>query len=217
MLGMQKRNFNKTAIWILIVHNCWKPMLPRKNFPNFFFSVLEADWKSFLKPLPLLKYFAETKLSWIQREFGKKLKSLLKVVYDWDGIFTLIFIACCISLFGGWKILREQAFEQAMAKWDFLFAVWIFVSELALFYRSNVQLIKDVCKHRFRCLFKEQRYFLNDWGDFSEAFTVLQVVVGLLNICTENVFSVRKPETHFWYALAAEWLFKKHLLKLTWN
>ena len=92
-----------------------------------------------------------------------------------------------------------------------LFAVWIFVSELALFCTSSGQLITDVYKHHSRCLFNEQRYFLKDWGVCSEAFTVLQVVVGLLNICTKNVISVRKPETHFWCDLAAEWLFKKNL------
>ena len=170
--------------------------------------------------MALLLYFAVNTPLWIQWEFTEKLKSLRKVVIDWDGSFTLVFpdanIAFYISSFGCFRFLREQASERELAE-CFLFAVRIFVPELVLLCTSNVHLITDVYNHRSRRLFNEQRYFLNDWGVCSQPITVLLVVVGLLNICTKNVISVRKLERHCGYELAAESLFQKPCFHLTWN
>ena len=101
-------------------------------------------------------------------------------------------------------------YESWLSKIFFLLSE--FVSELALFCISNVQLITDVYNHRCLRRFTEQRYLLNNWGACSDCFIVLQLVVGLLNICTINVISVKKPETHFWCELATEWFFDISLL-----
>ena len=51
-----KRNFQRAAVWTLTVNNSFKTLPPRKNFVPVFFFVLEADWETFSRPLPILLY-----------------------------------------------------------------------------------------------------------------------------------------------------------------
>ena len=117
-----------------------------------------------------------------------------------------------IFIFWWFKLLWEQTSEGELADPDFDFADRIFVFELALFCTSIFQLLTDFYNHRSRCHFKEKLYFLNDSTVCSELFFVLILVLGLLNICTRNVVTIKKPETHFSCEFATERFFQKTLL-----
>ena len=107
--------------------------------------------------------------------------------------------------------MRDQLLNESWLS-RFHFAVWIFVSELALFCTSNFQLLTDVYNHRFWCRFKEQIYFLNESAVCSEIFTVLKLIVGLLNICTKTLLQLGNLKHIFWFEFATESFFQEILL-----
>ena len=54
--------------------------------------------------------------------------------------------------------------------------------------------------------FKEEKAFLNNLTVRSEPFAVLELFVGLLNICPINVMTVQNLEARLWFKFATEWL-----------
>ena len=205
----------------MFVLNCREPLLPwNKNFQVSFF-VLESDWKKFLRPLPtFIRLRCDNSVMNTMRTCRKT--QVLAKSFHWLGWNFYSCVFRCKHCFLHFivrllKIVARTGFWTRVGWVKFFFAVWIFVSDVALFCTSNGQLITDVYKHRSWCPFIEQWYLLKDWGFCSEAFIVLEKVVGLLNFCAENIISVRKPETHFWCELRAKWIFNKICLQLTWN
>ena len=53
---------------------------------------------------------------------------------------------------------------------------------------------------------------MNDSTVCIELFAVYKLIVELFNTCTIHVIKVRKPETHFSWEFATEWIFQKNLL-----
>ena len=86
VLRMQSENSRKLlfGLWLFIASG--KHYLLEKISSQFFFFVLEADWETFPRPLPILLYFVVNTLSWIQWKFDEKLKSFRKTGIDFDGI-----------------------------------------------------------------------------------------------------------------------------------
>ena len=142
--------------------------------------------------------------------FEKKLKKI------WIG-FLLVFlnsnITSSILSFGGLKLLRDQLLNKSWLS-RFHFAVWFFVSEVALLCTSNSQLLTDVYNHRFWCRFRQQKFFPIESAVCSENFAVLKLVIGLLNICTKMSLQLGNLKHIFWIEFATEWVFSQKRLLL---
>ena len=141
MLRVQKRNFYKTFVWILIVDHCWNTLLPRKNFCPSFSFVLDADWKTFSRPLlTFIVLCCEKTVTWVFRQilivFMNKMRICQKTYifpqsgdgFGWDFEFCVLWrkshfldFFCSVAVIFCEKGLSERE----LAEWDFLFCFWV--------------------------------------------------------------------------------------------
>ena len=149
-------------------------------------------------------------LSWTQWEFAEKLRENLEQIWI---VFLLVFLRMQTSLLKFHASVASNFCETNFCRFQSISLCCLkfcFRARIVLYIKFSVA--SGCLQPPFLMSFKEQKYLLNEPSVSSEIFTVLKLIIGLLNNCTKTLLQLGNLKLIFWIEFATEWFFQKVVL-----